>query len=69
MDIWTIYDHPRDQPDKFVMRKWQVTEEIVAGPKVVADSLDELRDLALTNGMVCVTRHTTDDPKIVESWI
>lgn len=64
--IWTIYDHPIDYPDHWVARLWmndQPTEEIR-----LADSLEELRN-RLPPGLVCLSRHQADDPKIVEVWL
>lgn len=67
MNLWTIYDHPIDFPDKFVARRFEnslPTSEIIITP-----SLDELRDRFEENGLVCVQRHPHDDPKIIEVWI
>lgn len=62
----TIYDHPKDYPDKFVARKFildKLTSEILLG-----DTLEEVRS-QLPLGLTCFERHETDDPVIVETWM
>lgn len=67
---YTIYDHPTDFPNDFVVRRFDNGK-----PTSVAftcDSLLDARDLirALTDGCaVCLARHETDDPVIVETWV
>lgn len=70
LDVYTIYDHPSDYPDKYVLRvhhaaAGQTRSEAVA---CLFDSLDAARE-ALPPGLVCVGREMGDDPVIVESWI
>lgn len=63
---WTIYEHPKDYPDKFVARKFildRPTKEIL-----IAESLEEIRKL-VSVGKICFNRHETDDPVIVETWM
>lgn len=63
---WTIYDHPKDYPDKFVARKFVLdkpTDETITG-----NTLDEVRR-KLPRGLVRFNRHETDDPVIVETWL
>ncbi|WP_371438317.1 hypothetical protein [Polaromonas sp.] len=64
--IWVVYDSPIDFPGRFVARKWlgdQATSETLEGK-----TLDELRG-HLPDGLYCLPRDESDDPKIVESWI
>jgi hypothetical protein len=73
LPIWVIYDHPRDYPDHFVVRRQ------VAGAGFIAidqnchltKSLEEARNLIqqLHPGSVCLTRSPEDDRVIVESWL
>lgn len=68
---WTIYDHPRDHPDHFVVRGWTATahHDPIPDPHVrLARSLDEARDL-LPHGLYRLERQTNDDPCIVETWL
>lgn len=66
--IWVIYDHPLDQPDKFVVRVWYGP---VAEPESTShDSLEDARDSVMARGgCVPVNRNANDDPSIVETWI
>jgi len=66
MEIWTIYKHPLDYPEKFVARKFifdKPTSEILIG-----DTLEEIRKL-LPGGLTRIERDPKDDPVIVEAWI
>jgi hypothetical protein len=70
---WTVFDHPRDFPNMFVVRRFEVTrgnpdpiptEDIIGAP-----TLDVLRDCLSRAGLVMLTRSEEDDPMIVEVWI
>lgn len=63
---WTIYKHPLDHPDKYVVRGWiDGTPDRTAH---VADTLDEARDL-VPAGLTRFPRNPEDDPVIVETWL
>ena len=68
--MWTIYDHPFDYPNSWVMRKWFVTAKgaIPDQEVLLANDIDTLRT-ALPPGMVRLCRNKNDDPAIVESWV
>lgn len=69
--VWTIYEHPKDYPDRFVARLFTVTPEAGAQPTkyhLLADSLEEIRNL-LPPGLVRIERDLADEPQIVERWI
>lgn len=70
LSIWTVYDHPRDQPDAFVARRWDIQCGVTyaTSDMFVAPTLNEIRAL-LPPGLVRMTRDVTDDPVIVESWV
>lgn len=71
MEIFTIYDHPNDVPNKFVLRRWTVKANSVPVPDAgyqTADTLDGIRAL-IPPGLHCMPRNPQDDPKVVESWI
>jgi len=69
LEIWTVYRHPRDHPDKFVARKSLSTlPPTMTNDMFVADSLDEVRAL-LPPGLYCLLPQFDDDPVIVEIWI
>ena len=67
--MWTIYDHPRDFPDHFVMRRGSVDASGIRFQEIggIYDTLESARaDVPL--GLACITRHPSDDPVIVETW-
>jgi len=69
LSIWTVYEHPQDQPEKFVARRWIATPEPKPTDDVFfADDLEGLRQ-QLPPGLARIARQAGDDPVIVESWI
>lgn len=66
--IWTIYDHPLDYPEHYIVRIW--FGECPHPTAARCDTLDLARELVQTaGGVVCLGRLPDDDPKVVESWI
>jgi hypothetical protein len=69
----TIYDHPADHPNSFVMRQWVIEgrTDPVQDPEFIFTSTDirDLRVYARVTGRVCVGRRNEDDPKMLETWI
>ena len=74
LSVYTIYDHPKDHPTKFVLRKSlagsvdgkatvQHTNEYVC-----CDPLEEARRY-VPPGLYCMPRQPEDDPVIIESWL
>lgn len=66
LEIFTIYERPRDFPEHFVIRRWftdQATQDYELAP-----SLDEVRELVPQSADVCLPRCECDDPCIVETW-
>lgn len=70
LSTYTIYDHPRDYPDSWVVRRWQVVGAgpVDAGVVALAPTLEEARQ-AVPPGLVCLERSQDDDLTIVETWI
>jgi hypothetical protein len=67
LELWTVYDHPLDFPDEYVARKFidgKVTQEYFT-----MDDLEKMRMVMESKALFCVTRHPTDDPCIVETWL
>ena len=64
--IITIYEKPKDYPDKYVARLWDMNKptEIVT----FAESLDTIR-LTVPSWMVKLNRCPDDDPCILETWL
>lgn len=63
---WTIYKHPFDHPDKYVVRGW--TNSTPDKEAQVADTLAEAREL-IPVGLTRFPRKPEDDPVIVETWL
>jgi hypothetical protein len=71
MSQWVIYDHPRDFPDKYMMRRWEIREPGVmqmTDDIALANTLEEIR-LSVPPGLFCLERFKDDDPCIVEVWL
>lgn len=71
--IYTIYRHPRDFPDKFVVRVFCVgtgaPEPVpVYEPHAVVGTLEEAR-LSIPYGLVSICRSDGDHLSVVESWL
>lgn len=68
---WVIYEHPKDAPDKFIVRRWAcLPEPRPCGAGIGFDTLDEAREFIwrAQPGLVCLPRTPQDDPVIVEVW-
>lgn len=70
---WTIFDHPSDYPQHFVVRRFAIGKgEVTPTADVfLADSLDAARAglLCRHRGLTCFSRWAEDDPVIVEMWL
>ncbi len=72
MEMFTVYWNPKDYPNKFVVRRWLVSDkepepvpmELVA----VASTLEEIRS-KIPGSLHCLRRFKEDDPAIVEVWL
>lgn len=71
LEMWTVYKHPKDHPDKYVARKFVIEplQVIATNDMFVADSLEEIRLLLPDQGLHCLPRYENDDPNIVEVWL
>lgn len=73
--MWTIYAHPLDFPDSFVVRGHTATASgSVADPEplaVTSTLIDAQAALLHLVGpaLYCLPREPDDDPIIVETWI
>jgi hypothetical protein len=67
LQIWTVYEKPKDFPHCFVARMFEgdeATDEIM-----VCSDLEPIRQELAKRGLVCLPRDENDDPVIVESWL
>jgi hypothetical protein len=67
LEIWTVYDHPKDWPDGYIARKW--IGETATGDTICADTLHAIRVQLRSMDLVCLSRSHNDDPVIVEVWL
>jgi hypothetical protein len=73
MPICTIYEHPMDFPDKYVIRLMDACcggQVKITNVVIVRDSLEECRDEVNESGFsILFPRNADDDECIVESWM
>ncbi len=63
---WVIYDHPKDHPSHFVLRRWvNGTPDREA---ILCDTIQQAWD-EMPRGLVKLQRDRCDDPVILETWI
>lgn len=80
LTLFTIYDHPKDYPNSWVVRRSYVPPPGEDGdgdgfepihdlhPWSLKATLDEARD-SIPPGLAVVDRHPGDDPVIKEVWL
>lgn len=72
LTLYVVYDHPRDHPEMFVVRR-QVTMRdggvVPDGDALGFTTLEAARKHCLELGLTCLARHPDDDPVIVETWL
>jgi hypothetical protein len=72
LSMWTVYYRPRDNPDKWVARRFEIgggwPDPLPTNDMFVADTLEELRAL-LPPGLTCIPRNPGDHPVVIESWL
>lgn len=64
---WAVYDHPTDQPDYYVARRFdglQPTENTLMSRDYAVIERELMR-----RGRTRIPRHPDDDPKIMEVWL
>jgi hypothetical protein len=75
LSMWTIYNRPKDYPDGFIARRFEVGRgEPPAWPVQVTDhtltgELEAIRATFLAIGMTCLNREPGDEPPVVETWL
>ena len=66
LEMWVIYERPKDFPDKFVARRWDNSRP--TQDTIVENSLKEVRS-KLPPWMIRFPRNESDDACIVETWM
>jgi hypothetical protein len=70
LSIWTIYDRPKDFPEGFIARRFEVAGgETVTTRDTLNGALNDIRLAFERAGLVNICRQEGDEPQIVESWI
>lgn len=70
--IYTVYDHPTDIPNFFVVKRWLITNiGPVQDPDFILQDIDleVLRDFLVRRGLTLLPRERADDPVIIENYI
>lgn len=71
LSMWVVYDHPRDQPESWVVRRHVIERPGTHRPTddhSLHQTLEEAR-AAIPMWCVRMERHPDDDPVIVEVWL
>lgn len=71
LSIWTIYDHPRDRPDQYIARRFEI---VSGGARATDDTIESphlhlIRESLILQGLTPINRSPGDDPNIIESWL
>ena len=67
--MWTVYDHPVDHPEHFVVRRFVVTPDgALPAESVLADTIEQARG-SLPPGLYRLPRQGDDHPSVVETWV
>ena len=66
LNLWTIYDRPKDFPDSYVARRFEYDTPTM---DVIKGTLPRLRQSFRRCGLTCLTRSPGDDTVIVETWL
>jgi hypothetical protein len=71
LNMWTVYRQPRDYPNGYVARRFEVDSKLgpVATSNVhVGDTLEAVR-AKLPPGLYRLPRDDRDAPSVVETWL
>ncbi len=72
LEMFTVYHRPSDLPDaEYVVRRLLVFHNGVCPAELLgtAATLERARRLVPPSAGACLTRHATDEPQIVETWV
>lgn len=70
LNIWTVFDRPKDFPESYVARRFEVTAAgSVPTDDIFQGELSSLRENFRRCGLTCLTRQEQDEPQIVECWL
>lgn len=74
LDLWVVYDSPKDHPGKVVVRLWRIAptflQAIATTTLLTFDDIEAARARLRERGHVYrINRSPDDDPVIVETWL
>lgn len=74
LDIWTVYDSPKDMPGRFVARRFEIRPDakdpVATDEHYSATDLEMIRRyLSEIRGLTPLARSEGDEPHIVECWL
>lgn len=64
--IIAVYKHPKDYPDKYVARLFNINKPTLYA--IVKDTLEEIRQ-EIPDHLRKISRCEKDDPVLVETWL
>lgn len=69
LHLWTIYQHPKDFPEGYVVREWiQQGDRVTAGTATRHPTLEEARGF-IPPGLYRLMREPGDEPQVLETWL
>lgn len=71
LNLWTVYEKPRDYPEGYVARRSEIRPygDVVQTSEVLKGSSLEAVRAQLPPGLYRLPRRSEDDPVIVEVWL
>lgn len=72
LNMWTVYDRPKDFPEKIVARRFVLSRRDGLWPTndmIGGATLDEIRQVFTLVGLTRLPRNEADEPQIVETWL
>lgn len=67
LNLYVIYDSPKDFPGKYVVRRWLLDKPTL--DYELFSSLTEARQALIKKNLYRIPRHRDDDTCIVETWV
>ena len=70
MELWSVYDRPKEHPRHCAVQKVLVEEEgLQPEDTQLFSSVQEARSALARRGLIRVPRAEQDEPSLVETWL
>lgn len=70
MELWSVYDRPKDHPRHCAVRKVLVEDDGLQPDDVqLFGSVIEARSALARRGLIRVPRAEQDEPALIETWV